>query len=121
MRESSGGIIFGERADRGDRLMPPATSPDETQAAVIAIKWVVGALGGLVVTGFTALFGWVWKTDRAVQRMVEAEARDREQRTKWREELLESIRALERRVTVREEEAAFERGRDVGRKERTGR
>ena len=105
----------------------PTPTPDESAAALspTLLKWIFGILSAAV----TALYGWIWHTDRAVRALIQSqddyrkqrerdEARDREERRQWREEISDSIRRLGERVGPLELDRAREQGRQEGLKER---
>jgi hypothetical protein len=100
-------------------------TPDEAHAAALAAgalssaaKWLAGIFASLIVTAFVAVFGWIWRTDRAVAAMAAAEEQDRASRQQWRAELIEWLKNIESRVNAGEISQAEQRGRESGRKER---
>lgn len=106
-----------------DHSIPP---PDAAVAAAAIVwgvtKWVALAAGGLIVSAFTAVFAWIWRTDRAVHAMATAEEQDRAAREQFRRELVAWLTRMESRVTAGEltqaEQRGEQRGREAGRKER---
>lgn len=70
----------------------PSTSigPDEVAAASSVWKIVSATMGAALI----GMFGWIWRTDRAVQRMLILE----EDRIQWRNELLQWMQRLDAQV-----------------------
>lgn len=93
----------------------PITTPTPDEIAVSASLWkaATGALSATVI----AAFAWIWRTDRAVQRILAIE----EERVKWRSEIVDWMRRLEHSVEELKNKEnyreGFDAGRDSGKKE----